>query len=236
MYREYERSLNATELAEVQRLATNTELTASWWSTLKWAAIWLAGFIGFGAMGVAAAVWSETSTLGMVLFAVTFLAWVFCLACFCIVFTDHFRMARDDRRYQRDMRPRAEAALRDGMVSVKEVEATAVVYIEPFEDEGAGYIFDVGDGKLLFLKGQEYEYCENDAAWPNTRFSITRTGTEDLFLGMFGHGQPLEPVLQMQSENCHDDVAWGPDREDLIEGKLLEFCQSLKSPESQGEP
>ncbi|HEV7591346.1 MAG TPA: hypothetical protein VGO40_24750, partial [Longimicrobium sp.] len=47
-------------------------------------------------------------------------------------------------------------ALEDGRVTVKRVSAVAVIEIEPLEDEGTGYVFDLGDGRVLFLKGQEY--------------------------------------------------------------------------------
>jgi hypothetical protein len=34
--------------------------------------------------------------------------------------------------------------------------ATDAVTIEEYEDEGAGFIFDVGNGQLFFLNGQQY--------------------------------------------------------------------------------
>jgi hypothetical protein len=37
-----------------------------------------------------------------------------------------------------------------------EVLATDAVTIEEYEDEGAGFIFDVGNGQLFFLNGQQY--------------------------------------------------------------------------------
>src|SRR3954465_9190104 len=64
-------------------------------------------------------------------------------------------------------------ALEDGRVTVKRVSAVAVIEIEPLEDEGTGYVFDLGDGRVLFLKGQEYVPTEDGYdPWPNTDFEL----------------------------------------------------------------
>jgi hypothetical protein len=47
----------------------------------------------------------------------------------------------------------------------------AVVELEPMEDEGAGYLFDLSDGHVLFLKGQGYEPTEDDDLRGRTRTS-----------------------------------------------------------------
>jgi len=62
-----------------------------------------------------------------------------------------------------------EAALRHDRARVFRVQSTRVVEFEEIEDEGACYAFDIGEGRILFVQGQEF-YPDDD--FPNSDFSL----------------------------------------------------------------
>lgn len=129
-----------------------------------------------------------------------------------------FRLATAERTHvptrewwrEHEARNRAElaAALADGHAVVKRVRAVAVVEVEPMEDEGTGWFFDLGDGRTLFLKGQDYDSPDEDAAWPNTDFEIVRTRSAGRWLDLRCHGQALRPVRVVRAEECDPEAAW----------------------------
>ncbi len=116
--------------------------------------------------------------------------------------------------------------LDDGRVSVKRVRAVAVVEIEPMEDEGPGYLFDLGDGHVLFLRGQEYGLADDDGvSWPNTDFDIVRTVAEGRMLDLACHGQVLAPVRIIRGDEVDPELPWG-DREEVLD---LTLDQAVKT-------
>ena len=224
MYREMTRKLNREELAVLNETVANTAPPITVRSTLKWFAIWASGIL----ISAALAVWLVESfpKIGPVLAGIPGAIGVFCFLFLLLLLQGHFHWAANYRRFLRITRPSILEAIRLGTAKVKEVESKAVVVIEPSEDEGTGYVFDVGDGSLLFLKGQQYELVDKPAGWPNTRFSIVTTECGDIFVGIFCQGDKLEPVLEIDSKDCRPDVVWST-REDVIQGDLLEFSRSL---------
>lgn len=62
-----------------------------------------------------------------------------------------------------------EAALQHDRARVFRVQSTGVVEFEEIEDEGACYAFAIGDGRVLFVLGQEF-YAGDD--FPNSDFSL----------------------------------------------------------------
>ena len=119
--------------------------------------------------------------------------------------------------------------LADGRVTVKRVRAVAVVEMEPIEDEGTGYLFDLGDGRVLFLKGQFYSPSEDeegyDPPWPNTEFEIVRTVAEGRMLDLTCHGQALAPVRIIRGDDLDPESAWA-EREEVLD---LTLDQAVKT-------
>ena len=144
--------------------------------------------------------------------------------------------SRHHRDFVRDILPELRKALEDGRVAVKQVAASAVIEIEEFEDEGQGYLFDVGGGNVLFLKGQLY-YAENQYAegggdpWPNTRFDIVRTLHGNHWLGIFCQGDPLEPTRTIAAEDQREEYVWD-EREEVRHGTLDEVARAICCPTS----
>lgn len=114
-------------------------------------------------------------------------------------------------------RDRELAAMReDGRVTVKRVRAVAVVQFEPMEDEGYGYVYDLGDGRVLFLKGQDYPPPDGEEGpWPNTDFEIVRAATDGTMLDIHCHGKLLRPLRVIPGDNLDPQNGWD-DREEVL--------------------
>jgi hypothetical protein len=117
-------------------------------------------------------------------------------------------------------------ALEDGRVMVKRVRAVAVVEIEPLEDEGTGYVFDLGDGRVLFLKGDDYVPAEEGAPWPNTDFEIVRTADGGLILDLHCHGTALRPLRVIPRDDVDPEKGWD-EREEVLEMSVDEAVRTV---------
>jgi hypothetical protein len=62
-----------------------------------------------------------------------------------------------------------ESALMRNEADVFDIRAAAFVELEEVEDEGACYAFDLGDGRIAFLSGQEFY---PGARFPSLDFSL----------------------------------------------------------------
>ena len=116
--------------------------------------------------------------------------------------------------------------LEDGRVAVKRVRAVAVVEIEPLEDEGTGYVFDLGDGRVLFLKGDDYVPAEEEAPWPNTDFEIVRTADGSMLLDLHCHGTALPPLRVVPRDDVDPEKGWD-EREEVLEMTLDEAVRTV---------
>ena len=117
-------------------------------------------------------------------------------------------------------------ALDDGRVTVKRVRAVAVIQIEPLEDEGTGYVFDLGDGRVLFLKGQEYVPEEDGDPWPNTDFELVRTVVHDRLMSLVCHGAALPPLRVVPSDEVDPQKGWD-EREEVLRMSMDEAVRTI---------
>ncbi|HEX8393948.1 MAG TPA: hypothetical protein VF665_16515 [Longimicrobium sp.] len=113
----------------------------------------------------------------------------------------------------------------DGRVVVKRVTACAVVEIEEVEDEGRGWLYDLGDGRVLFLKGLDYSPLDDDTPWPNTEFEIVRGLVDREFVAMAYHGRALAPLRVIRRDEYDVQAMWD-EREEVIEGTLEEVIRT----------
>lgn len=141
-----------------------------------------------------------------------------------------------DARSRRSHRPRPivppaprTSVLEDGRVIVKRVQATAVVEIEELEDEGPGYLFDVGGGQVLFLKGLDYPPYDDETAWPNSDFEIIRGYVDGEFVGMAYHGAALPPARVIRHHEVDAEAVWD-EREEVLQMSLDDAVRSLLRP------
>jgi hypothetical protein len=122
-------------------------------------------------------------------------------------------------RYDAERARAIARALEDGRVTVRRVRAVAVIEIEPVEDEGTGYLFDLGDGRVLFFK--QYFYPGEDAPWPSTEFEIVRRAVDGEFVDVYRHGTALPPVRVIRHDELDPEAAWD-EREEVLEMGLDE--------------
>jgi hypothetical protein len=146
-----------------------------------------------------------------------------------LVATGRSRARREQfiERYMAQRSGELARTLQDGRVTVKRVHAVAVVQIDPIEDEGTGYVFDLGDGRVLFLKGQHYDTAgDADAPWPNTDFEIVRAATDGTMLDLHCHGTALPPLRVVSRDEVDPQKGWD-EREEVLEMSMDDAVRAV---------
>ena len=224
-----QRERNILEAAVREDVPTVTAL-----GTGKWVLVWTGGLCLLGLLTYGLVSLSPGPIVGTLLAGFLVMAAIGCLYAIIALISGYVHLSRVGRDFQHHDVPEIRKALADGMVRAISVEATAVVTIEEYEDEGAGFVFDVGDGKLLFLKGQQYWPAEEGMAWPNSNFEIVRTVVGNRWVGIFCHGAPLEPVEVLQAAECREDLVWA-ECEETAEASVGDFTRSIRRAAQQGD-
>lgn len=136
--------------------------------------------------------------------------------------------ARDwHRGYDARMHTEITEALEDGHAVVKRVRAVAVIEVEPMEDEGTGFFFDLGDGRTLFVKGQDFDGpMDEEDSWPNSDFEIVRTRTGGRWLDLRCHGERLRPLRVVRGDECDPEKAWD-EREEVLDVGLEDAVKTI---------
>jgi hypothetical protein len=116
--------------------------------------------------------------------------------------------------------------LEDGRVTVRRVRAVAVVEIEPLEDEGTGYVFDLGDGRVLFFKADACLPTDAEAPWPNTEFEIVRAAANGDILDVHCHGTALPPLRTVPSDQVDPQAGWDA-REEVLHMSMDEAVRTV---------
>jgi hypothetical protein len=121
----------------------------------------------------------------MVVIPIVFVVGILSFYFACMVISGYVHWSRHARRFVCEDAPKIRAALEDGQAFVWRVTSHRAVVIEEYEDEGSAYIFDLGDGTSLYLRGQEYYPEHDDAPWPAQQFEIVRTALDGRLVGIF---------------------------------------------------
>jgi len=130
--------------------------------------------------------------------------------------------------------PIVRRVLQNGRCYSRDVTASEVYVIEAFEDEAPGYIFALGEGKSLLLKGQQYVPEEDKMPWPAATFSLVRSTDGQLWIGLFSFGQALAPTRTIEMRECKEDFIWA-EREDELDGQPDEVLKRImKGGQQQG--
>ena len=225
MYSEYQRQLTEDEKMSLAQQANASSLV-NVRATLFWLFVFtLVLAICVGAMAILI---SLSPTWGPILAACPGVIGFGCVLCIVMFLQGHLDHARFHRQFKVETRPQLLKAIEADSAIVREFKATRCIKLVPFEDEGAGFIYDIGDGSLVFLKGQAYEHDEEDQSnpWPNDHFSIVHTGCRKFLIDIELHGKCLEPIEEFDLGDCLDDIIWSV-REDVLAGDLFEFTRSL---------
>lgn len=114
-----------------------------------------------------------------------------------------------------------ESALRADRARVVDVHARAFVEFEEFEDEGACYAFEIDEGRLFFLSGQQYY---ESARFPCLDFSLVHVldeGGQVVDVLIEKHGARALPERTVPAEvKVRMEI---PDDQEIIEGELDEL-------------
>jgi len=116
--------------------------------------------------------------------------------------------------------------LEDGRVTVRRVHAVAVVEIEPLEDEGTGYVFDLGDGRVLFFKADFFLVDGDEPPWPNTDFEIVRAAANGELLDVRCHGTALPPLRVVHHDDVDPEKGWDA-REEVLQVSVDEAVRTV---------
>ena len=126
---------------------------------------------------------------------------------------------------------RATVCLESGSIEVTRCQPLAYVEFEEYEDEGEHYVFDVGEGTLLFLGGQDWYPTKQ---FPSTDFEISESH-EELHENLGGKMEPVRTVPAAEAQ----EVLRGHGTMFTFEGRLETVEQDLavyyeKQPEFRG--
>jgi hypothetical protein len=120
---------------------------------------------------------------------------------------------------------RFESALRLNTASTVRIQSTEMVEFEEEEDEGARYAFQLADGRIVFLSGQEFY---SSRQFPNSDFSLVDIRSED-GTAIVGHikkrGRRIEPTRTIPAKKAATLKI--PDHLQIINGDLSRIEQLL---------
>lgn len=128
-----------------------------------------------------------------------------------------------------------ESALRRDEVESFDIVAEAYAELEELEDEGAFWAFDLGDGRTVFLAGQQFY---PSARFPSLDFSVVypldeRGGSADMWLHKRGHAVPPARVLPATLKQ--ELAGHLPEPLEVVEGTLDRLEELLRRrPDSEG--
>lgn len=93
-------------------------------------------------------------------------------------------------------------------------------------------MFDLGDGRVLFLKGPCYFPSDEDAPWPSTDFEIVRAAADGTMLGLHCHGTALPPLRVVPGDDVDPQKGWD-EREEVLHMSVDDAVRSvLRNPVS----
>lgn len=224
---QFDRMMNGSERAVLTQWTTDRTPVVTLGGTMMRTSFWLLSLFLSGFLIFAASRFVEQHpiTWGLLL-ATAFIAAIGCLFPIALLWSGYIHWSAHEKRFQQVDVPEIKKALQDGMVTVRKVTASAVVELVEFEDEGGGYVFDIGDNQSLFLKGQHIFPASEEMPWPNSDFEIVRTIMGDRWVGIFCHGNMLTPIRSIELSDCREDVAW-MSCEEVVEQSYESFATSL---------
>ena len=200
MLREYQRQLTEDKRERLESMLASR--SGGLRDALKSTAIWATGFVVLGGTFVFLA-----ESDGDLVVALLVLVALGAFACFLIMAMGMQSVFEEihGRRYWRQHDLDLPKLLRHGRVTVRHVKASAVIYLQADEDEGDGYLFEIGEGRSLLLNGEWSEFLDNDGPWPSDEFEVVESPDEHL-IGFYSIGKPLEPAKTVPLSELDADV------------------------------
>jgi hypothetical protein len=208
MYRKYTRTMNDRERAKLREFSEVPDgLTAA---DLSWRFVGLAA----GVVVILSPVWMQQGSPAF--YPPLVLAG---LALFGMSVYKYFR----DRQTLADLTEREERVLADGRVEVERFECLRAIELET-GGEGTMFIVELTDGRVAFLSGTFLAHTADEL--PSTEFELVMTRVDDVWLGIFSSGEPLDPPIVRAPSgfppNDFDEVVFV---EGNLDEDLKELCQ-----------
>jgi hypothetical protein len=197
--------------------------------TGKWLMIWLGVMALIAASTVGVILLSPDAAVGGLIGGVLGTAALIDLYAIIMIIQSHFRWRSGQRRFLTSTRPLIESTLNSGMVFSKRIVATSVIELCEFEDEGSGYLFDVGDNLCFFLKGQWAAPVDENMPWPCSDFEIVQSADKKLPIGIFGAGSKLTPIRTIELAECREDIVWA-EKDEVIQKPVDEVLKDILDP------
>lgn len=124
-----------------------------------------------------------------------------------------------------------ESALERNEVESLDIEAVGYAEFEEVADEGACWVFDLGDGRVVFLVGQQFY---PSARFPSLDFSVVYPLDEDgasvdMWIVKRGDAVPPDRVIPAE-EKWELFGDWFPEPLDVVHGDLAGLEESLGRP------
>jgi hypothetical protein len=235
MHHETTRPMSERERYVLEQALENAQRANSTTGFLAWAVLWLTGSVALPVAGIAIAgslgrsFGTPGQVVGVLISVIAILAGIASLLFLVMLVGGHLQWRRVQQRWHDHDAPQIRGALENGRVHVRRFTATAVIEIDQREDEGGGYLFEIGTNAVLVLKGQIYESAEEDAPWPNSAFELVRTAHGNRWVGIFCDGEKLTPRRTILPSQTPDQQIWR-DREDVVEGNLEAVANNIASP------
>jgi hypothetical protein len=234
MYQETVRRMNDRE-RDVLRASLSAESPVSGRGTVKWIFVWLGGLVFLASLAAGLIALKPPPVAGGLVGGLLGVLAIVCIYALIALVESFFHRRRVWGKMQRDTFPALRKALAEGKVHSKQVITSEVIEIVEFEDEGSAYIFDIGNGQSLLLKGQRYVPVHDAMPWPAAEFEIVRSADGELRIGLFSTGKTLMPLRSLAMADCPDDFVWS-EREDVLPGNLQAVLQSLLKATRPGNP
>ena len=130
---------------------------------------------------------------------------------FVLIRFSRYRERRRLRRHQLAYRQRLAEELAQGQARVITCRPHRIIEREEFEDEGAFWIFDGGDGRYLAVCGQDYYETPR---FPSAHFEVVLGARHQSVLGIRSHGLRIPSTLVVKD----DAIAWSsfPDSDIVV--------------------
>lgn len=193
-YQELTREIRAAERAVLQNQLASSALPGTFIGVLIRLGSLIGGISCCGLIVLAMLGWNVNPILvAAIVVPVSFIAIAF-LYIAIVVVEARISQSRWRRKFDRETAPQIRAALEYGIVHVKLIDATAAIEIGAFDDEGDGYIFDVGDGRVFLMRDQSFLPIDEAMPWPCSSFEIVWSVQPRLWIGIFCSGSALTPM------------------------------------------
>lgn len=127
---------------------------------------------------------------------------------FALIRFGSYRERRQLRRHMLAHRQKLVEELESGQAHAIICRPSRIIEREEFEDEGALWIFDGGDGRYLAICGQEYY---DTPRFPSAHFEVVMGARHRLVIGIRSRGLRIPSTLVVKG----DVIAWEsfPDRD-----------------------